>query len=96
MNFGVNDMKIDGASISIGNIQAVNRMNQVEKKKTQAGSDNVAVSDKAQTFQALLQKAKEIPPVREERVRELSEQIERGEFKVNGPRIAENLLSPKI
>lgn len=90
-------MKIDGASLSaIGNVQAVNRINQAEKKKTESGTDKVAVSDKAQTFQALLQKAKEIPSVREDRVRGLSEQIERGEFKVNGQRIAENLLSPKI
>lgn len=90
-------MKIDGASISaIGSVQAVHRMNQVGKKKTESGTDKVAVSDKAQTFQALLQKVKEIPSVREDRVQGLAEQIERGEFKVNGQTIAENLLSPKF
>ena len=90
-------MKIDGTSMSpIGSVQASNRLNQVEKKKSISESDKVAVSDKAQLYQTLLQKAKEIPSVREERVRTLTEQIERGEFKVNGEKIAENLFSTKL
>ncbi len=90
-------MKIDGTSMSpVGSVQASNRLNQVEKKKSISESDKVAVSDKAQLYQTLLQKAKEIPSVREERVRTLAEQIERGEFKVNGEKIAENLFSTKL
>ena len=92
-------MKIEGASMSpVGGVQAANRLSQVEKKKPNSisESDKVAVSDKAQVYQTLLQKVKEIPSVREEKVRTLSEQIERGEFKVDGQKIAENLLSQEF
>ena len=89
-------MKIDGISMSpIGSVQASNRLNQVEKKTQVSGADKVAVSDKAQMYQALLQKVKEIPAVREERVRTLTEQIEQGTFKVDGNKIAEKLFSPE-
>ncbi|WP_407307270.1 flagellar biosynthesis anti-sigma factor FlgM [Desulfosporosinus sp. SB140] len=90
-------MKIDPTSLSvIKGIQATNRINQVGKKKTSSEGDKLAVSDKGQTFQTLLQKAKDAPSVREDKVRTLSEQIERGEFQVNGQTIAENILSPKF
>ncbi|MBC2723265.1 flagellar biosynthesis anti-sigma factor FlgM [Desulfosporosinus sp.] len=86
-------MKIDGTSMSpIGSVQATNRINQVHKKTLVSEADKVAVSDKAQVFQALLQKAKEIPDLREERVRTLAEQIDRGEFQVNAQKIAEKLF----
>ena len=90
-------MKIDGTPVSpVGSVQTTNRLNQTQKKPSVSEADKVAVSDKAQVFQALLQKAKELPSVREERVRTLSEQIERGEFKVDGQKIAEKLFSPKL
>jgi len=89
-------MKIDGTSISpIGSVQAASRLKQVEKKTVVSGTDNIAVSDKAQVYQTLLQKTKEISSVREERVQALAEQIERGEFKVDGRKIAEKLFSPE-
>ncbi|GAB6152522.1 flagellar biosynthesis anti-sigma factor FlgM [Desulfosporosinus burensis] len=89
-------MKIDGTSMSpIGSVQAANRVLQVQKK-TLGSEDKVAVSDKAQVFQALLQKAKELPSVREDRVKALTEQIERGEFHIDGQKIAEKLFSPEF
>jgi len=90
-------MKIDGTSVSpVGGVQASTRLNQVEKKTAASGADKVAVSDKAQVCQALIQKAKEIPSVREDRVRTLTEQIERGEFKVDAQKIAEKLSSTEL
>jgi len=87
-------MKIDGPSVSpVGGVQAPNRLNQTQKKTPLTGADKVAVSDKAQVYQGLLQKVKEIPSVREDRVRTLTEQIERGEFQVDGQKIAEKLDS---
>jgi flagellar biosynthesis anti-sigma factor FlgM len=89
-------MKIDRSSLSpIGGVQAVNRLGQVEKKKSvlTTESDKVAVSDKAQVYQTLLQKAKELPSVREDRVSTLAEQIERGEFQVDAQKIADKLSS---
>lgn len=89
-------MKIDGTSMSpIGSVLATNRI-QTRKKTPLSEADKVAVSDKAQVYQVLLQKVKEIPSVREERVRTLVEQIERGEFKVDGQKIAEKLFSPEL
>lgn len=86
-------MKVDGTSMSpIGSAQAANRLKQVEKKAAVSGADNIAVSDRAQVYQALLKKTKEIPSVREARVQALTEQIERGEFKVDGQKIADKLL----
>ena len=89
-------MKIDGTSMSpIGSVQATNRI-QTQKKTPVSEADQVAVSDKGQVYQVLLQKVKEIPSVREERVRALAEQIERGELKVDGQKIAEKLFSPDL
>ena len=89
-------MKIDGKPMSpIGNVQATNRLSQVDKKTSVSEADKVAVSDKAQVFQALLKKVKELPAVREERVLALTEQIERGEYKIDGQKIAEKLISPE-
>ncbi len=90
-------MKIDRTSMSpVGSVQASDRLKQVEKKTAASGADKVAVSDKAQVYQALLQKTKEIPSVREERVRDLTEQIERGEFKVDAQKIAQKLFDPEL
>jgi len=90
-------MKIDGTSMSpIGSVQASNRLNQTHKKSPISEADQVAVSDKAQVYQALLQKVKEIPSVREDRVRALSQQIERGDYKVDSQKIAEKLLGPEL
>ena len=93
--FGVSVMKVDGTSLSpVGNVQAINRLNKVGKRTTTLGRDEIAVSDNAQVYQSLLQKAKEIPSIREERVQSLTEQINNGEFQVDGQKIAEKLLSP--
>ena len=89
-------MKINGTSMSpVGNVKATDRLKETQKKASVAEIDKVAVSDKAQIYQALLQKAKELPSVREERVQTLTEQIERGDFKVDGQKIAEKLFSPE-
>lgn len=90
-------MKIDRAAISpIENVQAANRTNQVPKKTPNVETDKVAVSDKVQVYQALLQKVKEIPSIRQDRVQSVTEQIERGEFKVDGQKVAEKLFSPDL
>ncbi|KGK90332.1 flagellar biosynthesis anti-sigma factor FlgM [Desulfosporosinus sp. HMP52] len=87
-------MKIDRTSMSpVSGIQAANRLKQVQNKTTASEADKIAVSDKAQVFQSLLQKAKETPSVREERVKALTEQIERGEFQVDSRIIADKLFS---
>lgn len=86
-------MKIDGTSLSpVGSVQAANRVSQVEKKPPELGKDNLAVSDKAQVYQALLQKVKEVTEIREDRVADLQERIAKGQFKVDAQAIADNMI----
>lgn len=88
-------MKIDGTSMSsIGSVQATNRVASITKKNAIPGheQDGIKVSDKGQVYQSLLQKVKEIPEVREERIREITERINKGEFKIDTQAIADKLL----
>lgn len=85
-------MKIDGTSLSaIGSIQATNKVSSVAKKNAAGCEDKVIMSDKGQIYQTLTQKTQALPPIRQERVQELVEQIARGEFNVDSVKIAENL-----
>lgn len=86
-------MKIDGTSLSlVGSIQASNRVASIDKKAIEQRTDGVKVSDKAQFYQILLQKVKDIPEIREDRVQEVSKQISNGEFKADANAIARSLL----
>ena len=87
-------MKIDGTSLSsVGAVQGANRVSQVQKKPPELGKDHLAVSDKAQVYQALLQKVKDLPEVREDRVADLQDRIAKGSFKVDPQVIARKLLA---
>jgi flagellar biosynthesis anti-sigma factor FlgM len=87
-------MKVDGTPISpVGSIQTVNKIEQVRKKMSSSGNDLVTVSDKAQIYQNLIQKAKELPSVREEKVKNLAEQLANGDFQPDTQKIAEKLLN---
>lgn len=89
-------MKIDRTSISpISGIQAVNRTSRVNRNNKAAQEDNIAVSDNAQLFQKLVQKAKELPDVREDKVKAVAERIAKGEFSLDNMSIAESILFPK-
>ncbi|MDR3289027.1 MAG: flagellar biosynthesis anti-sigma factor FlgM [Peptococcaceae bacterium] len=82
-------MKINGGSIApISAITAIQQANSIRKKITVSDSDQVSVSDKGQTFNDLLQKAKALPAVREERVQEISGQINAGIYNIEPSRIA--------
>ena len=86
-------MKIDGSPSPVGSVTATKRVNQVDKKSSTSAVDQVAVSGNAQVYQALLQKTKELPAVREDKVQTLSAQIASGEFQVDGKKVAEKLFS---
>ena len=55
--------------------------------------DEVILSSQAQGFSHLLQQAKNMSGVREERVKELSAKIDAGEYQVSADKIAEKMLS---
>ena len=86
-------MKVDGISFpSITNIAGTNKVKAIHKATAQ-DKDSLAVSDKGQFYQLLMQKVKELPEVRSEKVQGLSDRVARGEYQVNANRIAELMLS---
>jgi len=54
--------------------------------------DTMQVSGNAQLMQKLLQKVKEIPDIREERVQEIAAKIESGNFVIDSQMIARKML----
>lgn len=88
------DLKVDGRSISpISSIQAATRVSQINRSNKNNNQDKLAVSENAQLFQNLIQKAKELPDIREEKVKAVSEQIAHGEFRLDAASIAVSMLS---
>ena len=87
-------MKVEGTSISpISGIHPTGRITRNPQRNTEQTADSLAVSDKGQFYNLLMEKVKELPTIREDKVQELSSQIKRGEFQVNSYLIAQNLLS---
>jgi len=87
-------MKIDPTSISpVSSVQAASRISSVNRNHKNAEHDKVAVSENAQVFQRLVQKAKELPETREDKVKAIAEQIKRGEFNLDSDSIAASILS---
>jgi negative regulator of flagellin synthesis FlgM len=69
----------------------------VKSSRTQSGSpvqkkDEVILSTKAQEFGQIYQAIKAMPEVREDKVKELSERIERGDYSVDAKEVAEKML----
>ncbi len=85
-------MKIDGIP-PVGGVQPISKTSPVSRDNKSSEQDKVAVSDNAQVFQKLIQKAKELPDVREDRVKAITEQIARGDFSLDGDSIAASMLS---
>lgn len=75
--------------------QAYNKNTGVKKVKSGNMSkdlDQVKISEKAMEFQFAMQKIKEIPDVRREKVDTIKKQIESGTYEVDGKKIAEKIL----
>ncbi|MDR2737136.1 MAG: flagellar biosynthesis anti-sigma factor FlgM [Gracilibacteraceae bacterium] len=64
----------------------------IEKQPQFAARDQMKVSGNAQLMQKLLQKAKEIPDIREEKVQEITARIENGQFEIDSNIIARKIL----
>ncbi|HWQ89291.1 MAG TPA: flagellar biosynthesis anti-sigma factor FlgM [Desulfitobacteriaceae bacterium] len=87
-------MKVDGTSIfPVGSVQATGKTEQIKSKPINSGNDQVTVSDKVQGYQNLVQKAKEIPSVSEEKVKEITGLLAEGLYKPDTRKIAETLLN---
>jgi negative regulator of flagellin synthesis FlgM len=85
-------MKINGNFFPLINgVNNANRVNRTEKEAGIKGSDQTNVSDKAQFMNTLIQEVKDLPPVREEKVKEISEQIAAGTYVIDAAAIAAKL-----
>lgn len=85
-------MKIDGIP-PVGGVQPISKTSPVSRDNKSSEQDKVAVSDNAQVFQKLIQKAKELSDIREDKVKAIIEQIARGDFSLDSDSIAESMLS---
>ena len=85
-------MKIDGIP-PVGGVHPVSKTSPVSRNNKNSEQDKVAVSDNAQVYQKLIQKVKELPDVRQDKVQAITEQIARGDFSLDSDSIAESMLS---
>ena len=87
-------MKING----LGNVnpfvntKQVTNSSALEKPKLGKETDNMQVSGNAHLMQKLLQKAKELPDIREEKVQEIAARIDNGQFEIDNSVIARKML----
>ena len=87
-------MRIEGPLFQkLTGIKNLNRVSPAEDKKPITGTDKASVSNKAQLYQVLLNKVKEIPDIRDaERIESLARAIAVGNYAVDAQKIAAKLL----
>lgn len=83
--------------ISRYNINKENVNSKPEKQATGVVlEEKVSLSSMARDIQQAAKAIEKLPEVREEKVRELQEQIETGRYNVSGEKIAEKMISESI
>ena len=87
-------MKINGLNNinPVTDIKNTNSQPAVEKTGVSSLQDRMQVSGNAHMMQKLLQKAKDIPDIREEKVQEIAARIENGQFEIDSSVIARKML----
>lgn len=63
----------------------------VKQKKNKIGKDELKFSDKAKDFKTAMNKLKDIPEVRKDKVEKLKREIKSGTYNVKGKDIAEKM-----
>ncbi|MDF2571195.1 MAG: flagellar biosynthesis anti-sigma factor FlgM [Sporomusa sp.] len=89
--------------MNIKNIQNIAKIYGEQSKvskssKNQGGSssqrpDEVILSSEAQELSQILRKVKDLPEVREDKVKDLSERIAKGEYKVDSRELADRIIA---
>jgi negative regulator of flagellin synthesis FlgM len=82
----------------IRQIQQKNRLdsNQSADRKSTVQQDVVALSPEAKKLQEVQQLVKSIPEVREAKIAEVRDQIQNGTYRVEGKKIAFNLIKESL
>lgn len=86
---------------NIGNIQGMMNtyknqgVKAVETKNTgrMGMKDELKISSEAQDFQTVLNAAKKVGDIRQDKVNEIKERVDSGRYKVDAQKIAEKMLS---
>ncbi len=68
------------------------KINKVDKNTKEKRKDRLEVSDKAKDFQVAMDKIKDLPDIRKEKVERLKKEVQAGTYNVEGRRIAEKMM----
>lgn len=66
--------------------------NKVRNNKTSVKKDELKFSEKAKDFQIAMEKLKEIPDIRTDKVERLKKQVKAGTYNIEGRKIAEKIF----
>ncbi|WP_026479005.1 flagellar biosynthesis anti-sigma factor FlgM [Alkaliphilus transvaalensis] len=70
-----------------------NKNNNVEAgQKVQQAKDQLELSENAKEFQVAMKAFKNLPEVREEKIKELKEKIQQGSYTVSGKEVADKII----
>ena len=89
--------KVDDAAL-----QALQQYQKIEKVQSQkvdgnaAPEEKVNLSTKARDIQQLRDAVSQLPDVREEKIRELKDKVDKGAYDVNGQKVAEKMVAESL
>ena len=92
--------KVDDAALQA--LQQYQKVDKVQNESNQkvngsaAPEEKVNLSTKARDIQQLQNAVNRLPDVREEKVRDLKDQVDKGTYAVNGQKIAEKMVSESL
>jgi negative regulator of flagellin synthesis FlgM len=92
--------KVDDAALQA--VQQYQKINKVQSDSSQkvggnaAPEEKVNLSAKARDIQQLRDAVNRLPDVREDKVRELKEQVDKGTYTVDGQKVAEKMVSESL
>ena len=92
--------KVDDAALQ--SIQQYQKSEKVQNESNQkvggsaAPEEKVNLSTKARDIQQLRDAINQLPDVREDKVRELKDQVEKGTYDVNGQKVADKMVAESL
>ena len=92
--------KVDDAAVQA--LQQYQKIDKVQSESNQkvdgsaAPEEKVNLSTKARDIQQLRDAVNQLPDVREDKVREFKDQVDRGAYDVNGQKVAEKMVSESL
>lgn len=66
--------------------------NKVNANKNKLEKDNVNLSERAKDYQFAMEKIKEVPDIRIDKVKDLKEKVQSGNYNVEGKKIVEKMF----